>query len=217
MTIFHAHKSFDQEPLEATTSELLIRIVESCPEGEVSIGDLIDGLGDRAFGMMLLALALPVAIPGPPGVPNIFGAPMLVFAAQLMLGHARPWLPGFIRRRRFSRNSLLSLLRRVQPALAWLERVCRPRMLVLTERRGERWLGAFIFLCSIVLMNPVPIPFSHLPLGVALAVLSLGYVERDGIVLLGGLIGAILGVVLNLSLTGSLLLLGFKFLQHLGS
>ena len=218
MTLSHAHKSFDDAAaVEVTTSEILIKIVENCPEGDISIGDLVDGLGDRAFAMVLLVLALPVAIPGPPGIPNIFGAPMLVFAAQLMLGHARPWLPGFIRRRRFSRGALLSLLRRVRPALAQLEQVCRPRILVMTERRGERWLGAFIFVCSIVLMNPIPIPFSHLPLGIALAVLSLGFVERDGIVLVGGLIGAILGVALNLSLTGSLLLLGFKFVQHLGS
>lgn len=216
MTVSHAHASIDEDHSPAPpTSELLIRIVEGCPEGEVSVGNLIDGLGDRAFGIILLILSIPVAIPGPPGLPVVFGTPMLVFAAQLWLGHARPWLPRFVRRRTFPRASLLSLLRRVRPTLAALENVCRPRWLALTDRRGERWLGAYIFFCAIVLINPVPIPFSHLPLGFALAILSLGYVERDGYVILGGVIAALIGMVLNLSLTGGLLVLGFRFLQRL--
>ena len=202
------------EPLPPT-SRLLIRIVERCPEGQVSVGDLIDGLGDRAFGIILLILSIPVAIPGPPGLPIIFGTPMLVFAAQLWLGHHRPWLPGFVRRREFSKLSLLSVLRRVRPALAILEKVCRPRLLGLTEPLGERWLGAFIVVSCIVLINPVPIPFSHLPLAWALAVLFLGYVERDGWVILGAILAALVGMAINLSLTGSLLLLGFEFLRHL--
>jgi len=218
VTLSHARAPFEDDVhTELPTSELLIRIVENCPEGEVSVGDLVDRLGDRAFAILLLILALPVSIPGPPGIPNIFGTPMLVFSAQLWLGHQHPWLPGFIRRRRFSRDALLALLRRARPVLARLERVCRPRMLALTDRRGERWLGAFICFCAIVLMNPVPIPFSHLPLGMALAILSLGYVERDGIVLIAGMVAAVLGVILNLSLTGSFLLLGLKFLRHLVS
>lgn len=216
MTVSHADSPFEHgTPAAPPTSELLIRIVERCPEGPVSVGDLIDGLGDRAFGIILLILAIPVAIPGPPGLPFIFGTPMLVFAAQLWLGHDRPWLPGFVRRREFPRVSLLSLLRRVRPALAMLEKVCRPRLLALTEPRGERWLGAFIFVSGVVLINPVPIPFSHLPLGFALAVLALGYVERDGWVILAGILAALAGIAINISLTGSLFLIGFKFLRHL--
>jgi hypothetical protein len=212
MTVSHADSRVDDAP---PTSELLIRIVERCPEGQVSVGNLIDELGDRAFGIILLILSIPVAIPGPPGLPVIFGTPMLVFAAQLWLGHDRPWLPGFVRRREFPRISLLSVLRRVRPTLAFLENVCRPRLLPLTEPKGERWLGAYILLSCIVLINPVPIPFSHLPLAWALTVLFLGYVERDGWVILGGIVAALAGMAINLSLTGSLLLLGLKFLRHL--
>ena len=188
--------------------------MERCPEGEVSIGRLIDGLGDRAFGIILLILAVPTAIPGPPGLPVAFSIPMLVFTAQLWLGHSHPWMPGFIRRRRFSRPALLSVLRRVKPVLARLEQVCNPRLLSLTSGTGERLVGAYFFICAIVLMNPVPIPFTHLPLGAALVVLSLGYVERDGYVVIAGLFGALVGMVINMSLTGGALMLGLKLLRH---
>ena len=216
----HAHAPIGAAPSPPPalpTSELLIRIVENCPEGDVSVGDLIDGLGDRAFGVILLILSLPVAIPGPPGLPIVFGTPLLIFAAQLWLGHAHPWLPRFVRRRTFPRMSLLSLLRRCRPILARMEKICRPRILAITTPTGERWLGAFIALSAAVLINPVPIPFSHLPIAIAIVIMSLGYIERDGIVILTGAVAAVAGIAFNLSLTGGLLLMGFEFLRRLAS
>jgi hypothetical protein len=200
-------------PPALPTSDLLIRIVENCPDGPISIGDLIDGLGDRAFGIIFLMLTLPTSVPGPPGLPTAFGIPLLIFTAQLALGYDHPWMPGFVRRRRFSRNALLKVLRRVRPALAWLEDVCRPRLLRLTERRGERRLGVFFFICTVVLVNPIPIPFSHLPLAMALVILSLGYIERDGIIIIAGIIAALIGIAINISMLGGVFVLIAKFLD----
>lgn len=216
MTLVQSNSAPDRNSKpEKPTSDLLIEIVEACPAGEITVGALIDGLGDRAFGIVLLILTLPVAVPGPPGLPLVFGTPMLIFTAQLFTGRHRPWMPEFIRRRRFSRDHLLSLLHKVKPALARIERICRPRLLRLTTGRGERAVGVFFFLCALVVMNPIPIPFSHLPLGIALAVLALGYVERDGVVVILGLLGAIFGVALNLSLTGGLFAVAFHYLHSL--
>jgi hypothetical protein len=197
------------------TSELLIHLVGQGAKDEMTVGELIDGLGGRAFSIILLLLTLPIAVPGPPGLPLVFGIPLLILTAQLWLGRPAPWLPGFVRRRRFSRGALLMVLRKVRPTLARLEAICRPRLARLSGEVGQRWIGAFFFVCSIVLTNPVPIPFSHLPLAIALMILSLGFVERDGVVMIAGAIGAIAGIAINLSLTGGVLVLGFKAL-HLG-
>jgi hypothetical protein len=197
------------------TSDLLLHIVEACPQGLISIGDLIDGLGDRAFSILFLILTLPTAVPGPPGLPVAFSIPLIVFAAQLVLGYEHPWLPAFIRRRRFSREALLSVLRKVRPTLKWLEHYCRPRILRLTTPRNERWLGVYLFICAMVLINPIPIPFTHLPLGLSLVILSLGYVERDGVIIIAGGIAALGGMAINISLTGGAFVLGLKFLHFL--
>jgi hypothetical protein len=200
----------EDTPLEDTpaalpTSDLLVHIVEACPPGPISIGDLIDGLGDRAFSILFLILTLPTAVPGPPGLPVAFSIPLIVFAAQLVLGYQHPWMPGFIRRRRFSREALLSVLRKVRPTLKRLEHYCRPRMLRLTIPRNERWLGVYLFICALVLINPIPIPF----------ILSLGYVERDGAIIVAGGIAALAGMAINISLTGGAFMLGLKFLHFL--
>jgi hypothetical protein len=138
---------------------------------------------------------------------------MLVIAGQLCLGRKRPWLPEFIRRRRVSRRVLMSILQRVRPALRWLENICRPRLTPITGMRGERWIGAYVFICALILLNPIPIPFSHLPLAVALVILSLGYVERDGLVVIAGAIGALIGGAVNISVMGGIFVLGAKLLH----
>jgi len=203
----------EQPPLP--TSELLIHLVDDGTQDAMTVGDLIDGLGGRAFSIILLLLTLPIAVPGPPGLPVVFAVPLLILSTQLWLGRSAPWLPAFVRRRRFSRAALLMVLRKVRPTLARLESICRPRLTLLSDGVGQRWIGAFFFLCALVLTNPVPIPFSHLPLALALAVLSLGFVERDGVIMIGGMLAAMAGVAINLSLTGGALVLGLKFL-HLG-
>lgn len=196
------------------TSELLIRIVGGYPNGKMSIGELIDGMGGRAFSIILLLLTLPIAIPGPPGLPTAFSIPLLLVTVQLWLGRPAPWLPNLIRKRRFARDALLATLRRIKPALERLESVCSPRLLKMTDRTGERWVGVFYFLCALVLCNPIPIPFSHNPLAIALTVVAFGFVERDGFVIIGGAIGCLVGIAINISLTGSALILGLK-LFHL--
>jgi len=62
-------------------------------------------------------------------------------------------------------------------------------------------------------VHPIPIPFSHNPLAIALSIVALGFVERDGYVIIGGAIGALGGIVINISLTGGALLLGLKLLH----
>jgi hypothetical protein len=119
-------------------------------------------------------------------------------------------LPEIIKRRRFSRSALLKMLLRARPKLAKLESVCRPRLEKLSDRRGERWIGAFFFLCTLFLVNPIPVPFSHLPLAFALVILALGFVERDGVVIIVGTIASLIGVVINISLVGSAVMLGAK-------
>jgi hypothetical protein len=200
-------------PQPIPTSELLIRIVGTWPDEHMSVGELIDGIGGRAFSIIMLLLTVPIAIPGPPGLPTAFCIPLFLVTAQLVIGRPAPWLPGFIRRRRVARDGLLKTLKRIRPALAKLESVCRPRLLRMTDRVGERWLGVFYLLCTIVLFNPIPIPFSHNPLAIALSIVALGFVERDGYVIIGGAIGALAGIAINISLTGGALLLGLKLLH----
>src|SRR5215203_5411042 len=66
------------------------------PDANVSIRDVLDAFGDRAYGALMLLFAAPNVLPMPPGTSAVLGAPLLFVTAQLMLGRPTVWTPRFI-------------------------------------------------------------------------------------------------------------------------
>ena len=57
----------------------------------VSVRWLLEALRKRAFGFLLLFLAIPNIIPMPPGLSTIFGILLLFPAVQMIIGNVQPW------------------------------------------------------------------------------------------------------------------------------
>ncbi|QQP89610.1 exopolysaccharide biosynthesis protein [Skermanella sp. TT6] len=167
-------------------SELLDIFVEGHPDDRIVLGDLITLLGDRAFGALLLIFALPNMIPVPlPGLSTVLGLPMVLFAAQLMLGHPAPWLPARLARLTVRRETFLTMVGATKRYLVWAERLLRPRWSILTDGPGERLLGAVCLLLSLILI--LPIPLGNLLPAFAVALMALGLLEKDGVCVTIGL------------------------------
>ena len=47
----------------------------------ITVGEILEALGDRAFGTSMLVFAAPNALPMPPGVSAVLGAPLLFITA----------------------------------------------------------------------------------------------------------------------------------------
>src|SRR5215207_7945173 len=101
------------------TSVVLDDLLEGAPAEHVTLGWLVGGLGDRSFGVVLLLLALLGLLPG---VSAIAGVLLMVTAFQKVLGRPGPAFP-----RRVEAARLARAIRRVVPALRFLERFIRPR------------------------------------------------------------------------------------------
>jgi hypothetical protein len=158
-------------------------------EGErLRLSELLDGLHERAFGIAMALLVLPncLPMPGIPYMSTLTGVPILMLAAQLMLGRDEPWLPQRIARWGMSRDRLERLWRRVRPGVARVEHHLRPRLLRLTAPRPERVLAAVIALLAFILA--LPIPAGNLIPAWGILLLALGITERDGHVVIAGLI-----------------------------
>jgi len=183
------------------TFDVLHRILSCDARDRLTIGDFIDGLGDRAFGILILLFALPNCIPGPPGLSTITGIPVVIFAWQMMVGAPRPKLPQFLRDRSFPRKDVLSVLNKAEKYFRKIERVSRPRLVNLMSDRGERIMGIVLLVLAVVMT--IPIPFGNLWPAVAIAVIALAVMEHDGVTLI---VGYVLGVMsLILAATGVLL------------
>ncbi|EYD77647.1 Exopolysaccharide synthesis, ExoD [Rubellimicrobium mesophilum DSM 19309] len=170
-------------------SQILEEIAADTSRTRVCIADIIQAMHGRAFGALLLIFAFPNAIPAIPGTSSILGLPLLFLSAQMMLG--KPvWLPKVVSLRSMSRDDFANLVERVNPWLEWADRFTAPRLSVLGDPIAERLIGAFCLILSIVLVLPVPLG-NMLP-GIAICLIALGVLERDGFWIGGGIaVGAI--------------------------
>ncbi|MFC4170564.1 exopolysaccharide biosynthesis protein [Microvirga sp. GCM10011540] len=201
----------DVEPRQRF-SEVLSDLA-SRPASAISIGDVLNTFGDRAFGALMLLFAAPNVLPLPLGMSAVLGAPLLFITAQLMLGRSTLWMPRFIRERSISRDFFALLTAKLSPILHRAERLLRPRLGVLLHPLPERIVGAACLLLAIILF--LPIPFGNIPPAFAIAAFALGILERDGLATLVGWLSAI-GSLLILAAISSAIIAGINaFLNQL--
>ncbi len=151
-------------------------------------------LGHRSIGAVLLVLALPMVIPVPaPGISVLFGLPLILVSAQLMLGRRSLWLPRRLGQRSVARADFRALVQKSLPALRSVERGLRPRLRGMTGDWAMIPVGAACLVLSLIIA--LPIPLGHLIPGAAISVIALGVIERDGLAVAAGLVVAMIALV----------------------
>ncbi|GBU16778.1 MULTISPECIES: exopolysaccharide biosynthesis protein [Methylobacterium] len=179
----------------ARTSDVLT--VLASQEGDrLTVGDIVAVLKDRAFALLVVILGLPNCLPMPPPIPLICGLLLLLVAVQLIAGMSSPWLPKALLRRSVARRDVERAANRAVPLLRRLERWSRPRLAVFDSALGMRGIGVILLTLSAALVVAAPI-VGQIPLGIAVCLVGLGLVERDGIVVLAGLAVGAFGVAVN--------------------
>ena len=168
-------------------SEILAELAGDDSRDRISVHDMVETMRARAFGALLLIFAFPNILPTPPGTAGILGLPLIFLSAQMMLG-LDPWLPGFIARRSMARRTFPALVARTEPWLLRAERLLRARMQVLAHPRAQRILGALCLIVSIALV--LPVPFANMAPSIALCLIGLGVLERDGLWIVLGVLAA---------------------------
>lgn len=155
-------------------------------ERTISLRELLDSLDERAFGLGILVLALPCAVPFLYGIPQIVALPMLALAGQLALGREQLWLPNKLASRRIAVSGLDKVVLRAGPALRLLERFSAARLPFLSEGIGLRIIGALLLIPIASIMTPFPLTNTTPGIGVGIA--AVGLLERDGLLILLGLL-----------------------------
>ena len=153
----------------------------------VTVGELVDRLGHKGFGLALLVLTLPAIVPTPGPVGMIFGTVIALMALQVMAGARRLWLPDVLRRRALPGSALRRGIAWCLPSFARAERwLTKRRLAFLTRGRARALLGLPMFVLAVVIA--LPIPFGNTAPAVALLVFALGFIARDGAAIAAGLV-----------------------------
>jgi hypothetical protein len=166
-------------------AEILQQFIENFPHDKITLADVMNTLGHRAFGAAIFIFALAnLLIANIPGISTILGIPIILIAMQLMMGSHRPWLPKSLAEKEFDKAAFQKVINRTVPVLKKIEVFIKPRLLFLSLR-ADRFLGLICLLLGLVLA--LPIVFGNWLPSWALAFIALGMIERDGFVILIGM------------------------------
>jgi hypothetical protein len=170
-------------PVLALTSEILQRLHDATPKEHFTLGWLMGMLDKRSFGLIMLMCAVVAVIPG---VSIVAGLLLIIIAVQMIEGRPAPAFPDGIADRPLPARHLASVIRRFLPALKYLEHIAHPRWPTPHEAT-KRVVGVAVLILSIAVAF-TPLPLSNIPPALAIALISLAYLEEDGLLLGIGLI-----------------------------
>ena len=185
----------------ARFSTVLRRLAEGESE-RIAMTEFIATFADRAFGALMFIFAVPNVVPLPPGSSGFFAIPLILIAAQLVIGRRTLWLPAPILRVSLRRADYARMLERILPWLRRAERLLAPRLGIMFGALGDRLIGTCCLLMAIVLL--MPIPFANMLPGVAIAAFSLGLMQRDGAAVIVGWVAALATVGVVFLVSGAL-------------
>ena len=174
------------------TSVVLQRLHEEAPTDHFTLGWLMGSLHERSFGIIMLLLAL-VAIA--PGASIAAGVLLMIPAFQMIAGRPVPFFPRCISARPLPTRHLAALVQRAVPVLRYLEKVIHPRWPTPFEAT-KRLVGSVVAILSISLVF-IPIPLSNVVPALVIALISLAYIEEDGLLLSIALLDAVVVVTLE--------------------
>jgi hypothetical protein len=167
------------------SSRVLQEVIRQAPAEYVTVGWLTSTLRQHSFGIIMLSLGLLATTPVGSTIPGLI---LAVIAVQLIVGRAEPVFPHFIMTRRLPTKQLLRLGGYAIHVLKYLEKLVHPRWPRAFEA-AKRAVGVMVLLLTLVLLL-TPVPLSNVAPAMVISLISLAYVEEDGLLLSVGFIAA---------------------------
>ena len=174
-----------------TTSSILDGLLRGQQNDQVTLGWIVEQLGERSFGIVMLLVALAGLVPG---VSPVAGIVLALPAIQMIRAHHGPVLPRFVATRHLSRRRLQRLIERIVPILRRMEKFVHPRWATPFEAT-KRVVGFVILLLCPTLL--VPLPFSHVIPALVIMLLAFAFLEEDGMLLCLALASAAISLAIT--------------------
>jgi hypothetical protein len=174
----------------------ILTALAALPGDRIAVGSIVAALKDRAYALLVVLLGLPNCLPMPPPIPLVCGLVLIFVAIQMLTGRVIPWLPPALLSRSIGKPVLTRAVDRAVPLLVRLERISRPRLTVLGSRFAIPVIGLLILVLALGLVVAAPF-IGQIPLGLAVCLVGLGLVERDGLLILAGAAFGAVGLVLS--------------------
>ena len=169
-----------------TLSARITSFVEGLDGKDCTLGELSEAFGEKGFGMLLLLLAFPAALPIPaPGYATPFGILMIVLGSQMLRGYKTPQLPETMKKRVLKYSLLDFSLKNGASLFRVVEFFVKPR-LENQVTKLYRIMGLIIILMAAFMT--LPIPLTNTAPSFVIFVMAASLLEKDGLSLIAGII-----------------------------
>ncbi len=177
-------------------SEEFALILKEFEVETVTLREVLALLHGRGYVLLVMLLALPFCQPIPlPGLSTPLGLIIALIGARLAMGW-KPWLPGWLLNTRLPPKLFAKIFQLTQKMVAWFERLLRPRLLWVTSSpRREQMHAIPIVVCALLLLLPLPLPFSNVIPAWGVLLIAGGLLERDGKFILAGYVATVVSLV----------------------
>ncbi len=150
----------------------------------LSIQEITTAVGEKGFGLLLVVLSLPSALPVPaPGYSTPFGIVIALVALQLSFSRRTLWLPRMLANIRIKPKLAHSMLSSASNFLLKIEHYIKPRQRWIRSRLGQLGLSIVIIIMAFLMMLPVPLT-NTFP-AIVIFIIGVGLAEEDGLLALG--------------------------------
>ena len=171
-----------QDDVSHNVTRLLRRLADDGGGAGLTLHEIRDRLDERAYGLLILLLSIPCLVPGLYGVPQVVGLIVILLAGQMLVGREEPWLPRWFLNLRCKGSWLKAMADFAETKLGWIDRLSRPRLRRFADGPGEKLAAVFMILATVTIVMPLT---NTIP-SIALALLSVGLIQRDGLFVLAG-------------------------------
>lgn len=157
---------------------------------KLSVGELVEAIGRRSFGPLLLLGGLlgmtPVA--AIPTAPTIIALVNILIAGQLLFGRDAIWLPKWLANLSVKAGRVKKAVKVARKPATVVDKVARPRLAVLTGPLADRVVAGVCVLIAAATPPLEFLPFVAFVPSLAIATFGLALIARDGLLVLIGLL-----------------------------
>ena len=184
-------KDAQEKAQQLVSLQAVMNRLQAAGEGDtVSVSDMLQAIGPRSFGPLMLVPALIILSPvsGIPTVPTFGAIIITLIALQLMIGRHHVWLPQWLLRRKLKRQALERAVRFLVPVARVVDRVTRPRLELFTRPPFRQLIALLCILVAATMPVLEPVPFMATSAAAIITLYALALVARDGLLALGALL-----------------------------